>query len=92
MIEEALAEQGKSRATATTLEKQIISMATRPRKDESDRAIVKQYWVQKSQELGIDYGPRSQLDGRNLEPRIGPRAPMNTRESGDSQVPRGVAC
>ncbi|MBF4088971.1 MobF family relaxase [Burkholderia pseudomallei] len=67
VIEEALANEGKTRATATTLEKQVISLATRPRKDESDREIVKQYWVEKSRELGIDYGPRSQLDGRTYE-------------------------
>lgn len=64
VIEEALANEGKTRATATTLEKQIISLATRPRKDESDRDIVKQYWVEKSRDLGIDYGARSALDGR----------------------------
>ncbi|WP_019303586.1 MobF family relaxase [Xanthomonas oryzae] len=67
VIEEALANAGKTRATATTLEKQIISLATRPRKDESDRELVKQYWVEKSRELGIDYGLRSQLDGRTYE-------------------------
>ncbi len=64
VIEEALAREGKTRATASTLEKQVITLATRPRKNESDRAIVKQYWVEKSRELGIDYGVRSQLDGR----------------------------
>lgn len=67
VIEEALANEGKTRATATTLEKQIISLATRPRKDESDRELVKQYWVEKSRELGIDYGLRSQLDSRTYE-------------------------
>ncbi|MEB0001238.1 relaxase domain-containing protein, partial [Cryobacterium sp. RTS3] len=53
VIEEALANEGKTRATATSLEKQVISLATRPRKDERDRAIVKQYWVEKSQVLNI---------------------------------------
>ncbi|RWA36899.1 MobF family relaxase [Xylella fastidiosa] len=67
IIEEALANQGKTRATATTLEKQIISLATRPRKDESDRELVKQYWVEKSRELGIDYGPHSHLDAHTYE-------------------------
>lgn len=65
VIEEALANEGKTRATATTLEKQVISLATRARKDESDREIVKQYWVEKSRDLGIDYGPHSPLDGRS---------------------------
>jgi conjugative relaxase-like TrwC/TraI family protein len=64
IIEEALANEGKTRATATSLEKQVISLATRPRKDESHREIVKQYWVEKSRKLDIDYGPRSQIDGR----------------------------
>ncbi|CAL8481721.1 MobF family relaxase [Caballeronia sp. S22] len=67
VIEEALANEGKTRASATTLEKQVIALATRPRKDESDREVVKQYWVEKSSELGIDYGPRSALDGRSYE-------------------------
>ncbi|WP_250504595.1 MobF family relaxase [Caballeronia sp. AZ7_KS35] len=67
VIEEALANEGKTRASASTLEKQVIALATRPRKDESDREIVKQYWVEKSRELGIDYGARSQLDGRSYD-------------------------
>lgn len=64
IIEEALANDGKTRATATTLEKQIISLATRKGKDERDREIIKEYWVTKSRELGIDFGARSLLDGR----------------------------
>lgn len=65
VIEEALANAGKTRASATTLEKQVIALATRPRKDERDRDIVKQYWVEKSRALQIDYGARSRLDGRS---------------------------
>ncbi|EFF43152.1 MobF family relaxase [Xanthomonas citri] len=82
VIEEALANEGKTRATATTLEKQIISLATRPRKDESDRELVKQYWVEKSRELGIDYGLRSQLDGRTYE--AGDSFGTRGRERGDA--------
>ncbi|MCC8533248.1 conjugative relaxase, partial [Xanthomonas phaseoli] len=82
LIEEALANEGKTRATATTLEKQIISLATRPRKDESDRELVKQYWVEKSRELGIDYGLRSQLDGRTYE--AGDSFGTRGRERGDA--------
>jgi conjugative relaxase-like TrwC/TraI family protein len=58
MIEEALANQGKTRENASTLEKQVIALATRPRKDESDRAVVKQYWLSKSQDLGIRYSSK----------------------------------
>ncbi|WP_250495339.1 MobF family relaxase [Caballeronia sp. GAWG1-1] len=67
VIEEALANEGKTRASATTIEKQVIALATRPRKDESDREIVKQYWAEKSRDLGIDYGPKSRLDGRSYD-------------------------
>lgn len=74
VIEEALAHEGKTRATSTALEKQVIALATRPRKDESDRKVVKQYWVEKSRKLGIDYGLHSQLDGRSYEPGASPPA------------------
>ncbi|AKM33518.1 AAA family ATPase (plasmid) [Pandoraea faecigallinarum] len=69
VIEQALADEGKTRTSASTLEKQVIALATRPRKDESDRQIVKQYWIEKSRELGIDYGARSPLDGHSEGPR-----------------------
>ncbi|VVE59120.1 MobF family relaxase [Pandoraea sputorum] len=73
VIEQALADEGKTRASATALEKQVISLATRPRKDESGRQIIKQYWLEKSRELGIDYGARSPLDGH----RVGPRSALD---------------
>lgn len=87
VIEEALAKDGKTRADATTLEKQVISMATRPHKDERDRDLVKQYWVTKSRDLGIDYGPRSHLDGREYGdsgPASGSGAPS------DPNLPAGL--
>jgi conjugative relaxase-like TrwC/TraI family protein len=93
VIEEALANQGKTRATATTLEKQVIALATRGRKDESDREIVKQYWVEKSRALGIDYGPRSLLDGRaygtneNAESRYRDQGGAGTNVSAASLPP-----
>jgi conjugative relaxase-like TrwC/TraI family protein len=65
VIEEALADAGKTRASATTLEKQVIALATRPRKDERERAIVKQYWVEKSRALAIAYHVHSRLDGHS---------------------------
>ncbi|QFG27718.1 conjugative relaxase (plasmid) [Pseudomonas umsongensis] len=64
VIEEALAKDGKTRSNATALEKQIIAMATRPRKDERDRHLVKEYWVTKARDLGIEFGGRSQLDNQ----------------------------
>lgn len=62
VIEEALANEGKTRATATTLEKQIISLATRPRKDERDRELIKRYWHEKSKALDINFNGRSPLE------------------------------
>jgi len=82
VIEEALANEGKTRATATTFEKQVIALATRPRKDESAREIAKQYWVEKSRELGIDYGLHSQLDGRN--PKTSDSRGRSGRDCGDT--------
>lgn len=87
VIEDALAKDGKTRADATTLEKQIIAMATRPRKDERDAELVKQYWVTKSRELGIDYGARSRLDGREYGES---RAEPGARVHADSNLPTGM--
>ena len=91
VIEEALAHDGKTRATSTALEKQVIALATRPRKDESDRKVVKQYWVEKSRKLGIDYGLHPQIDGCPHEP--GTRAhggePDNDRVAAQS-LPAGM--
>lgn len=87
VIEEALAAEGKTRATATTLEKQVISLATRPHKDEADREIVKRYWVEKSQEFGIDYGPRSRLREHGLE-AAGTERPNARRAGGESSGER----
>lgn len=78
VIEEALASEGKTRASATTLEKQVIALVTRPRKDESDRAVVKQYWLAKSRELGIVYGVRGQLDGHAHENGASGHPPSDT--------------
>ncbi|SCK09125.1 conjugative relaxase domain-containing protein, TrwC/TraI family [Variovorax sp. HW608] len=94
VIEEALANGGKTRATATTLEKQVIALATRERKDESDREVIKQYWVEKSREFGIDYGPRSQLGGWPVPADRapgGPARPAPHRPETDSPVDHDAA-
>ncbi|MDY7536422.1 MobF family relaxase [Pseudomonas sp. Bout1] len=92
VIEEALAKDGKTRADATTLEKQIISLATRPKKDERDKDLVKQYWVTKSRELGIEYGARSRLDGREYDEST-PGSPGAMRPGeihAESELPDGI--
>ncbi|MDM0015037.1 MobF family relaxase [Variovorax sp. J22P168] len=85
-IEEALDQKGMTRGSASTLEKQVIAMITRPRKDESDRVVVKRYWIEKSSELGIDFGPRSRLDAYTVdavraERRGGPKRDLATSSS-----------
>jgi conjugative relaxase-like TrwC/TraI family protein len=90
VIEEALASEGKSRATATTFEKQVIALASRPRKDERDRAIIKQYWVEKSCDLGIDYDrlPMASAIGGLAQGAEKPLQPR--RGAGGPSLPAGV--
>lgn len=81
VIEEALANQGKTRATASALEKQVISLATRPRKEEGDRETIKQYWLEKSQELQINYHPDVLIDGHQYQ------VPDQTNLNSNSSAP-----
>ncbi len=58
MIEEALHDRGKTRAEASTLEKQVIALATRPKKDrlgDQDRHLLMEHWKEKSRAAGIAY-------------------------------------
>ncbi len=64
-IEEALKREGKTREEASPQEKQIITIATRPKKTDVDRDILRKYWQEKSQEARIEYSahlkPQSKL-------------------------------
>lgn len=65
-IEEALENRGKSRANASTLEKQVITLATRPKKDrltDLDRRVLMEHWKEKSRAAHID------LQGKRSSPR-----------------------
>ena len=58
-IEEALASRGKTRADASTLQKQVIALATRPQKDRltpGERRLLMEHWREKARAAGIDYG------------------------------------
>ena len=58
MIEEALHDRGKTRAEASTLEKQVIALATRPKKDrlgDQGRHLLMEHWKEKSRAAGIEY-------------------------------------
>lgn len=60
-IEETLSKRGKTRAEASTLEKQVITLTTRPGKDalsDADRRTLMEHWKDKSEGARIDYhGP-----------------------------------
>lgn len=69
MIEGALENRNKSRQDASTLEKQVIALATRPKKDrltEQDRRLLMEHWKEKSRAVGITYdlGERRQPNDR----------------------------
>ena len=58
MIEEALQQRGKTRADASTLEKQVITLATRPQKDRltpDERRLLMEHWKEKARAAGINY-------------------------------------
>jgi conjugative relaxase-like TrwC/TraI family protein len=83
MIEEALEKRGKTRGEASTLEKQVITLATRPKKDpltEQDRRLLMEHWKDKSRAAGIDY---SRGEGK---PGGLPRDGHSARESLDFAI------
>jgi conjugative relaxase-like TrwC/TraI family protein len=72
VIEEALESRGKTRAEASTLEKQVIALATRPKKDrltDQDRRLLMEHWSEKSRAAGIDYGRGERAPRNGALPR-----------------------
>jgi hypothetical protein len=58
MIEEALDNRGKTRAEASALEKQVIALATRPKKErltDQEKRLLMENWKEKSRASGINY-------------------------------------
>jgi conjugative relaxase-like TrwC/TraI family protein len=60
-IERLLAARGQDRESATTAQKQIITLATRQKKTESDRAWLRAHWLQTAREAGVDLDAQSGL-------------------------------
>lgn len=56
-INDALAERGQDRATATSAEKEYLGLATRQRKTDLDRTALWAEWRERSAALGINYAP-----------------------------------
>jgi hypothetical protein len=78
-IEEALKQRGKSRQQASTLEKQVITLATRPVKDRlraDDKHLLMEHWKQRSAAEGIGYDGREQLN-TNLKRHDYPRESLD---------------
>ncbi|CAN7497044.1 conjugative relaxase [Variovorax sp. LjRoot84] len=69
-IERLLAARGQDRESATTAQKQIITLATRRKKTESDRAWLRAHWLQTAREAGIELDVQSGL-GQTIQRRVG---------------------
>lgn len=54
-IEEALKKDGKTRENASSEDKQIVTIATRPQKTDVDREVLRKYWQEKSKEAQINF-------------------------------------
>ena len=67
-IETYLKDQGRDRSEASAWTKKLIAVVTREKKTAVDREVLRQDWVEISQQQGIDYSPtpvadRSIIDG-----------------------------
>lgn len=67
-IETYLKDQGRDRSEASAWTKKLIAVVTRERKTAVDREVLRQDWVEISQQQGIEYSPtpvadRSIIDG-----------------------------
>ena len=60
-IEKLLAARGQDRGSATTAQKQVVALATRQKKTESDRAWLRAHWLQTAKEAGVDLDAQSGL-------------------------------
>jgi conjugative relaxase-like TrwC/TraI family protein len=92
-IEDLLASRGQARETATTAQKQVITLATRRKKTESDRAWLREHWRQTAREAGLDLQPLGHLQGgMHLADSWGARLMQVTREklSGSSSTRRAA--
>lgn len=84
-IERLLSLDGRDRDRASSAHKQILALASRPRKSESDRAWLRAHWLQIAREAGFELDRRDRPD---LVARQGPRrlgtalSAANARRSG----------
>ncbi|RYX88820.1 MAG: conjugative relaxase [Comamonadaceae bacterium] len=60
-IERLLAARGQDRGNASTAQKQIITLASRQKKTESDRAWLRAHWLATARDAGIDLNAQAGL-------------------------------
>lgn len=72
-IERLLSLRGHDRDQASSAQKQVLALASRPRKTESDRAWLRAHWLQIAREAGLDLETwnRSDLVSRRGAQRLG---------------------
>lgn len=70
-IEEALKKEGKTRENASPQEKQIVTIATRAKKTDVDREVLRNYWQEKSKEAQIEFSLKLKPK-RNLQSSVDP--------------------
>ena len=73
VIEAALKESGLSRETATALEKQIVTIATRKKKTNVDRQVLQGYWKERSEKAQVVYQAPQSKQAKIAQLRFDPR-------------------
>lgn len=76
-IEELLAARGQARETATTAQKQVVTLASRRRKTETDRAWLREHWRQTAREVGLDFQALGTQSGVRRGSALGARRAAN---------------
>jgi len=69
LMEEALAGEGKSRDAVSAKEMEILTIATRPKKTNVDREVLRKFWLEKSVSAKI----RFNIPKKTLEPEKEPK-------------------
>lgn len=73
VMEEALAGKGKSRDAVSAKEMEILTIATRPKKTNVDREVLKKYWLEKSAKAKIRFNiPKKTLETEKESKPAGP--------------------
>ncbi|MCP5468555.1 MAG: conjugative relaxase [Deltaproteobacteria bacterium] len=73
MIEEALQKNGLTRETATALEKQVVTIATRKKKTNVDRQMLQSYWQESSEKAKVNYQDADEKVSKLAKLRFNPR-------------------